>query len=405
MATRTRVTLTCDMCGDAEDVQTRTIGLDGITYEIDLCPADSRRLSQVAAGYVPKARKTTAWRGRRHPGARPRSRAGTGASGGRARQSGRQASGRGRATGSAQDKAWPGRSKQQAANGGGARARAAGPTGGQARGSGLKQHKAKAASGQAAAAGPRQDKGIYVYGILPADVEMTAEMPGVGESPGLLRVVRRGGLAALISEVDLSGRLGSPDDLRAHREILDATAAEVPVVPLPPGAVLASEDAVAGELLAARREQFAAALDQLEGRAEFVVQGRYLEQPVPAEGLSQDEHAARPPDTTRGQHPGAARDARTGPSAISSAAVGARREQDTRALEQAMAGHCVASAVRQPAHDLDAVHVAFLVEAGQRSDMQRVVEDLARAWQGRIEVQLLGPMAAYDFTATAKPEG
>jgi hypothetical protein len=354
---------------------------------------------------VPKARKTTALRGRRHHGPRPRSRAGTGAGGGRARQSGRQASGRGRATGSAQDKAQPGRSRQQAAKAGGVRAKAAGSDRQGARPSGLKQQTAEAVSGQATTAGPRQDKGIYVYGILPADVEMAAEMPGVGEPPGLLRVVRRDGLAALISEVDLSGRLGSPDDLRAHREILDATAAEVPVVPLPPGAVLPSADAVAEELLAARREQFAAALDQLEGRAEFVVQGRYLERPVPAEGLSQEGHAARPPDTTRGQDPGAARDARTGRGAISSAAVTARREQDTRALGQAMAGHCVASAVRQPAHELDAVHVAFLVEAGQRSDMQRVLEDLARAWQGRIEVQLHGPMAAYDFTGTARPEG
>jgi hypothetical protein len=29
--------------------------------------------------------------------------------------------------------------------------------------------------------------------------------------------------------------------------------------------------------------------------------------------------------------------------------------------------------------------------------MQRVIGNLARVWEGRIEVQLLGPMAAYDF--------
>lgn len=68
-----------------------------------------------------------------------------------------------------------------------------------------------------------------------------------------------------------------------------------------------------------------------------------------------------------------------------------------------MDGHCVASVVRQPAHELDAVHVAFLAEAAQQGDIERVAEDLAREWEGRIEVQLLGPMAAYDFTAATTP--
>jgi hypothetical protein len=35
---------------------------------------------------------------------------------------------------------------------------------------------------------------------------------------------------------------------------------------------------------------------------------------------------------------------------------------------------------------------------------ERVIGNLARDWEGRIDVQLLGPMAAYDFTETAGPE-
>lgn len=193
---------------------------------------------------------------------------------------------------------------------------------------------------------------------------MAADLPGVGESPDLLRVVCSDGLAALISEVDLSSQLGSPEDLKTYREILDATATEVPVLPLRFGTVLASEDAVAEELLAAHHEQFAAALEQLEGRAQFVVQGRYLGE-----------------------------------------AVTAHRQQDTRAVLQAMDGRCVASVVREPAHELDAVHVVLLVDAGQQSDVEGMVDELAREWERRIEVHLLGPMAAYDFAESAKPEG
>jgi hypothetical protein len=173
-------------------------------------------------------------------------------------------------------------------------------------------------------------------------------------------------LAALISEVDMSGPLGSADDLRTHREILDATAAEVPILPLRFGTVLASEDAVAEELLAAHHDEFSAALERLEGRAEFQVKGRYV-----GEAINE--------------------------------AVTARQDEDTRALRQAMEGLCVACVARVPGDELGAVDVAFLVALDQEREVERVIEDLTRRWQGRIDVQLLGPMAAYDFAGTAPP--
>jgi len=73
-------------------------------------------------------------------------------------------------------------------------------------------------------------------------------------------------------------------------------------------------------------------------------------------------------------------------------------------LMQAMERLCVASVAREPAYELDAVHVAFLVAVDHGPEVERVIEDLAHEWEGRIDVQLLGPMAAYDFTGTAQPE-
>jgi hypothetical protein len=96
MATLTQVTLTCDVCGKAKDVQTRTIGLDGRTYEIDLCPKDGKGLSKAAASYVSNARKITARQAPRENARRPRSRADTAAIRDWARASGRKISDRGR---------------------------------------------------------------------------------------------------------------------------------------------------------------------------------------------------------------------------------------------------------------------------------------------------------------------
>ena len=78
----------------------------------------------------------------------------------------------------------------------------------------------------------------------------------------------------------------------------------------------------------------------------------------------------------------------------------ARREEGTRALQQAMEAISVDSVVREPAHEREAVHIAFLVDVDQEPEVERVIEDLAREWEGRIDVRLLGPMAAYDFART-----
>jgi hypothetical protein len=273
-----------------------------------------------------------------------------------------------------------------------------------------KQQAAKATSSKpkqqaAKATSSKQQTGIYVYGILPADAELTSEMPGVGDPPGQVRVVHSDGLAALVSEVDVTRPLGSPEDLRVHKEILDASAGELPVLPLRFGAVLASEDAVAEELLAANRDEFAAALSELDGRAEYVVKGRYIEQAVLDEVLSGNKRAARLADKIRGKNPDATRDARVQLGQMINEGVSAKREEDTRVLGNAMKGHCVASVVREPTHELDATHVAFLVDTDKEDEMERVIENLAHDWQGWIEVRLLGPMAAYDFVGSTEGEG
>src|ERR1700746_181342 len=55
--------------------------------------------------------------------------------------------------------------------------------------------------------GAGQQTGYYVYGILPGDVELTEEITGVGDRE--VTLVRDGELAALVSEVELIGPLGT----------------------------------------------------------------------------------------------------------------------------------------------------------------------------------------------------
>jgi len=377
--------------------------------------AGSARKATGSASKADSARKTAAGSGRRAAGSGRTAAAGSGSKAG---SRGKAAAGSGSKAGSG-GKAAAGSGAKAAGSG---RKTAAG-SGGQAAGSGRKAtgsaSKASSSAGRKAGAGTarkaggsgsqatgsKQQKGIYVYGVLPADVELADEMPGVGDPPGQIRVIRSDGLAALVSDVDLARELGSPDDLMAHKDILDASAAELPVLPLRFGAVLTSEEAVAEELLAAHRDEFAEALDELDSRAQFVVKGRYVEDMILGEILSESKRATRLAEQIQDQNSDATRDARIQLGEMITEAVSAKREKDTRALGDAMNGHCVASVVRDPTHELDALHVAFLVDSDQESGMEAVLEDLTSAWDGRIEMRLLGPMAAYDFVGTAAPEG
>jgi Gas vesicle synthesis protein GvpL/GvpF len=249
------------------------------------------------------------------------------------------------------------------------------------------------------------ETGIYVYGIFPGDIELVGERTGVGDPPAKLRVVRSGDLAAVVSEVDLARALGSPDDLMTHESILDSSAADMPVLPMRFGAVLASEDAVASELLDEHHDEFAAALGELDGRAEYVVKGRYVEQAVLEAVLSENPQAARLREKIRGVDADATRDARIQLGEIIGQAITSKRAEDTRVLGDRMAGHCVASLVREPTHEWDAVHVAFLVDTGQEEELVQAIEGLAGTWAGRVELRLIGPIAAYDFVGGTGTRG
>jgi hypothetical protein len=246
-----------------------------------------------------------------------------------------------------------------------------------------------------------QKTGVYVYGILPADVELTEELRGVGNHE--VKLVRSGQLAALVSEVDLFGPLGTPEDLQTHQEILDSTATGAPILPLRFGAVVTSEDAVISELLEPNEDEFAAALDELDGRVQYLVKGRYDERAILEEILSENQEAAQLREQIIDVDPDATREERIRLGEIINEAVSAKREEDTQEMLSAMEGKAVASVVRDPTHELDAVNVAFLVEEDKDEELDQAVDDLADRWEGRVELRILGPMAPYDFVGVGQP--
>jgi hypothetical protein len=240
-----------------------------------------------------------------------------------------------------------------------------------------------------------QQTGIYVYGILPGDVRLTEKIRGVGN--GEVTLVRSADLAALVSEVDLGQPLGTPADFEAHQELVDSTAAGSPVLPVRFGAVLDSEDAVVEELLEAHRDEFTTALQELEGRDQYVVRGRYVEPAILNEILTENREAAELREQIRGADPDATRNEQIRLGEMIGTAIEAMRQEDTNAFIEAVQGSYVAGSLREPTHELDAVYVCFLVEDDQADELKEAVDDLAREQEGRVEFVISGPMAPWDF--------
>jgi hypothetical protein len=249
-----------------------------------------------------------------------------------------------------------------------------------------------------------QSVGTYVYGIVPSDVELVPDIRGVGDPPGEVDMVRHGEVAALVSKIDLGQPLGRPDDLKVHAQLLDATAAaDIPVLPIRFGAVLSDPDAVANDLLDEHHDLFAAALRELEGRAEYIVHGRYVEEAVLREVLAENSAARSLRDQLRELPDEAAQDVRIQLGEVVNQAVGAKREVDTARVIEALTPHTVASALREPSHEEDAVQVAFLAELSKEQDVEDALEEVASDWEGRVDLTLRGPMAPYDFVVTLDP--
>jgi len=86
-------------------------------------------------------------------------------------------------------------------------------------------------------------------------------------------------------------------------------------------------------------------------------------------------------------------------------AIDAKRAADTDAVVKKLKGIAKQVNARKPTHELDAINLAILAAVDEQDELQAEVDGLAKEWDGRVQMRLLGPLAAYDFVVTRKPKG
>lgn len=108
---------------------------------------------------------------------------------------------------------------------------------------------------------------LHVFGVVAAGTPVP-DMSGVGEAPGPLCLVERGGLAAVVSELAQAGELTEDDAVR-HLDVLCAVVATTAVLPLRFGTTAPDADAVREEILAPSADELSERLAALDGFVEL----------------------------------------------------------------------------------------------------------------------------------------
>jgi hypothetical protein len=242
----------------------------------------------------------------------------------------------------------------------------------------------------------------FVYGVVPADVEPTSDARGIGDPPAQVTMVIHRDVGALISAVSLDRPLGRPEELRGYQQLLDGTAAVAPVLPVRFGTVLTDENAVT-ELLAEYHDDFRAALDELDGRMQFIVRGRYDQQTLLTEVLDENPEVRELRDEARRLPDEVTVPLRTRLGEIVNQAVEAKRNADTEALADLLRPIADQLLVRPATRETEAANIAVLVEAERIEELEKAVQRITEDWTGRIDLRILGPLAPYDFVAPLQP--
>jgi hypothetical protein len=236
---------------------------------------------------------------------------------------------------------------------------------------------------------------VYVYGLVRVGTQIPDDLPGLGPS-GRVSVIEHGDIAAIVSDIPLDRPLGTRNDLLAHEAVVDTVAANEAVVPMRFPAVTA-EEAVVEELLAPNEEHFLAVLDDLEGRVQYTLKGRYVEDAVLGEVLQrnteiralQDKISELPEDASYYDR------VRLGELVVN--VLEQQREEDGAQILDRLEPFAVSVVANQPGQPEDVVNAAFLVQRDRLREFDDAVENLGQDLDGRIRLRLLGPLAPYDF--------
>ena len=238
---------------------------------------------------------------------------------------------------------------------------------------------------------------VHVYGVVPADAR-----PKI-QSADVRRVVHRD-VAALVSDVD-SGDLAAARLLRVHWKVLDEAAASATVLPVRFGTVMADEQAVVDDFLAASYDGLIAELGAMAGKVQLTVKGFFEEESLMRGVVEASPEIARLREHVRSVPEAAAYYERIQLGQMVAGEVERARERDTETVLARLEPLAVATNVEPLARIDAAVNAAFLVERERVEEFSSAVTELGHELAGRVKLRYVGPLPPYSFTGESMSAG
>lgn len=242
------------------------------------------------------------------------------------------------------------------------------------------------------------ETGCYVYGVVPASsgrFELPEGLSGIDDAP--VEIVEHGPVGAVVAPVRVERPPGRRKDLFAHKAVLDACAAAGPVIPIRFGSLMSSPESVVEEILAPDEERLVAMLQQLDGKAQFNVRASYHESVALAEVVAADPEIARLRRLTRDQPEEATYAQRVRLGELVARGLEAKREADGFVILDAVLPHVTDHVIRDGNAVDHLLDMSVLVAESERPAFEDALEAVAEAMHESARVQLVGPMAPYDF--------
>ncbi|MFJ5811567.1 GvpL/GvpF family gas vesicle protein [Streptomyces sp. NPDC093093] len=235
---------------------------------------------------------------------------------------------------------------------------------------------------------------LYVYSITAKDHPRQLDgVNGIGAEPSPLRTVAQGKLCAVVSDINEEIR-PKRRDLAAHQEVLERLMVDGTVLPLQFGYV-ATDDLVVSEALQSNAEAYLAALQRLEGCAEYHVRASQEDEAPLLQQILQDLPEAKDLNErirSGDRDPGL-------PLALGEMVareVQVRQESLAAGLTEALIPLAREHLLRSPS-GTDFLNLSLLVPHEHRDQLRTAEANVAREIGSGVDLRFSGPLPPYSF--------
>lgn len=244
-----------------------------------------------------------------------------------------------------------------------------------------------------------QSAGTYLYGV-------THSQPFVGDgshfqAQGIagrpVRVIDQGDLAAIVSDSPSDQYDITLENVTAHENVIEEAMQRADILPVSFGTVAHSDQEVRDQLLQQESDELHEQLMHTKNRVELGVKAIWEQDALFAQIAAENPDIQELRDAIVGTTPEETYDVRLELGELTDAAIQRQREQDSAAILDALSPLAVDTRTNRIITDMMILNASFLVDKSQVQAFTDKVNALRQAYAGRIMLQFVGPLPAYNF--------